>query len=173
MTKQVKQEQEQEQEAAREDAQEAQEAQPPTEDQEAQEGQEGNEDAQDEQEGQEDEQEDAQDEQADTFPREYVEKLRKEAGDARTRAKRADELAAALWAAQVAATGQLADPSDLPMPEDADPLDPEAASTAVAELLAVKPHLAARVPRGFVGQGQTPTPPAPRSLGGLLRGAAG
>lgn len=147
--------------------------------QEAQEPVEGQEDSQDEQEvqegqeGTEDEQEDAQDEQADTFPREYVEKLRKEAGDARTRAKRADELAAALWAAQVAATGQLADPSDLPMPEGADPLDPEAASTAVAELLAVKPHLAARVPRGFVGQGQTPTPPAPRSLGGLLRGAAG
>lgn len=167
MTKQVKQEQDREQEAAREDAQEAQEAQAPTEDQEAQEGQEGTEDAQDEQE------DDGQDEQADTFPREYVEKLRKEAGDARTRAKRADDLAAALWAAQVAATGQLADPSDLPMPEDVDPLDPEAVRAAVAELLAVKPHLAARVPRGFVGQGQTPTPPAPRSLGGLLRGAAG
>lgn len=163
MSKQVKQEQDREQEAA----QEAQEAQATTEDQEATEGQE------DAQEGAEDEQEDAQDEQADTFPREYVEKLRKEAGDARTRAKRADDLAAALWAAQVAATAQLADPTDLPMPEDVDPLDPEAARTAVAELLAVKPHLAARVPRGFVGQGQTPTPPAPRSLGGLLRGMAG
>ena len=137
-----------------------------TEDQEAQE-------ATEDQEGQEGEQEDAQEGQSDTFPREYVEKLRKEAGDARTRAKRADELAAALWAAQVAALGQLADPTDLPMPEDADPLDPEAARTAVAELLAAKPHLAARVPRGFVGQGNTPTPPAPRSLGGLLRGRAG
>lgn len=153
------QEQEQEQE------QEGQEPQEPVEGQED-DGQEGRE--------QEQEQEDdGQDEQADTFPREYVEKLRKEAGDARTRAKRADELAAALWAAQVAATGQLADPSDLPMPEDVDPLDPEAVRAAVAELLAVKPHLAARVPRGFVGQGQTPTPPAPRSLGGLLRGMAG
>lgn len=121
----------------------------------------------------EDAQEDAQDEQADTFPREYVEKLRKEAGDARTRAKRADDLAAALWSAQVAGLGQLADPTDLPMPEGADPLDPEAARTAVAELLAAKPHLAARVPRGFVGQGNTPTPPAGRSLGGLLRGQAG
>lgn len=169
MTKQV----EQEQEAAQEDAQEVQEAQEvqaPTEDQEATEDEQ---EVQEVQEGAEDEQEDAQDEQADTFPREYVEKLRKEAGDARTRAKRADDLAAALWAAQVAATGQLADPSDLPMPEDVDPLDPEAVRAAVAELLAVKPHLAARVPRGFVGQGQTPTPPAPRSLGGLLRGMAG
>lgn len=136
---------------------------------EGQEGQEPTEDQEDAQEGQED----AQDEQADTFPREYVEKLRKEAGDARTRAKRADELAAALWEAQVAALGQLADPTDLPMPEDADPLDPEAVRTAVADLLAAKPHLAARVPRGFVGQGNTPTPPAPRSLGGLLRGRAG
>lgn len=107
---------------------------------------------------------------ADTFPRAYVEKLRKEAADARVKAQKVDELAGALWAARVAATGRLADPTDLPMPEDVDPLDPEAVTAAVEELLARKPHLASRVPRGDVGAGVV-SESAPFSLGALIRGA--
>lgn len=91
----------------------------------------------------------------DSFDREYVEKLRKEAADARVRAKDRDTLAAALWTANVAATGRLADATDLGMPADADPLDAEAVEVAVTELLARKPHLASRRPRGDVGQGHS------------------
>lgn len=109
-------------------------------------------------------------EDGDTFPRAYVEKLRKEAADARVRAQKVDELAEALWAARVAATGRLADPTDLPMPEDADPLDPEAVTAAVEDLLARKPHLASRVPRGDVGAGVV-SESTPFSLGALIRGA--
>lgn len=109
--------------------------------------------------------------QPDTFPRAYVEKLRKEAGDARVRAQKADELAGALWEARVAATGRLADPTDLPMPEGADPLDVDALTAAVDDLLARKPHLASRVPRGNVGAGVV-TESTPFSLGGMIRAAA-
>lgn len=91
----------------------------------------------------------------DTFPRDYVERLRDESARYRQRAQRADDLAAALWGARVAASGRLADPTDLPMPEGADPLDPDAVATAVDDLLARKPHLASRRPRGDIGQGAT------------------
>lgn len=90
-----------------------------------------------------------------TFPRSYVEELRQENGRYRQRAQRADDLAAALWAARVTATGRLADPTDLVMPDDADPLDADAVTAAVEELLERKPHLASRKPRGDVGQGAT------------------
>lgn len=108
--------------------------------------------------------------QQETFPRAYVEKLRKEAGDARTKAKRADDLATRLHTALVTATGRLADPTDLPFdPEHLD--DPEALAAAVDDLLARKPHLASRKVTGDVGQG------ASRSgdtvdLAGMLRARA-
>lgn len=111
------------------------------------------------------------DPEGDTFPRAYVEKLRKEAADARVRAQKSEELAVALWEARVASLGRLADPTDLPMPEDADPLDPEAVTAAVDELLARKPHLASRVPRGDVGAG-VQHEAAEFSLGGMIRAAA-
>ena len=98
----------------------------------------------------------------------YVERLRRESAEHRTRAAKADELAAALWSARVSATGRLADPTDLPMPEDVDPLDGEAVEAAVADLLERKPHLGARVPRGNAGQGYEQTPAA-FSLGAALR----
>ena len=165
-----KREQEHEDQAGQEDVQEPQEGQ------EAQQGhqepQEPVEDAQEDQEGVQEPTEDDAEAEGDTFPRAYVEKLRREAAEARTRAKRADDLAGALWAARVAATGRLADPTDLPMPEGADPMDPAAVDAAVAELLAAKPHLASRVPRGFVAQGQQPEPPAAPSLSAMLRAGA-
>ena len=168
-----KREQEHEDQAGQEDAQEPQE---PQEGQEAQqdhqEPQEPVEDAQGPQEGEQEPAEDDAEAEGDTFPRAYVEKLRREAAEAHTRAKRADDLAGALWAARVAATGRLADPTDLPMPEGADPMDPAAVDTAVAELLAAKPHLASRVPRGFVAQGSQPEPPAAPSLSAMLRAGA-
>ena len=103
-----------------------------------------------------------------TFPRAYVDKLRKEAAGHRERAKRADEFAAALWEARVAASGRLADPTDLPMPEGADPLDTEAVEAAVEDLLARKPHLATRRPSGNIGQG-VGSAPQNVSLAGMLR----
>ena len=103
----------------------------------------------------------------DTFPRAYVDKLRKEAADARVKAKRADDLAARLHTALVAATGRLADPSDLPF-DDAHLEDADALNAAVDALLARKPHLASRRPVGSIGQGATS--PADRvSLAGILR----
>lgn len=105
-----------------------------------------------------------------TFPRAYVEELRQENAKYRQRAQRADDLAAALWTTRVAATGRLADPTDLPMPADADPLDSEAVTAAVDELLERKPHLASRKPRGDVGQGTTSTSTV--DLAGLLRARA-
>ncbi|MEU0575247.1 hypothetical protein [Dermacoccus nishinomiyaensis] len=104
---------------------------------------------------------------AETFPREYVEKLRKEAADARVKAKRADDLAARLHTALVAATGRLADPSDLPF-DDAHLEDADALNAAVDELLARKPHLASRRPVGSIGQGAT-SPADSVSLAGILR----
>lgn len=89
-----------------------------------------------------------------TFPREYVEQLRREAAEARQKAKKADTYAEQLFYARVAATGRLADPSDLPF--DLDVLDDlPALEAAIDALIATKPHLASRTPRGSVGQGAT------------------
>ncbi len=107
-----------------------------------------------------------------TFDRDYVEKLRKEAAESRVKAKDRDTLAAALWTAQVAATGRLADATDIPMPDDADPLDVEAITAAVDTLLARKPHLASRKPRGDVGQGHNGGATGGVSLSGMLRAGA-
>lgn len=96
-------------------------------------------------------QDDAQ-ETEETFPRSYVEKLRQEAAEARVKAKKATDYAEALFHARVAATGRLADPADLPF--DADQLDDlPAMEAAIDALIATKPHLAARTPRGDIGQG--------------------
>ena len=95
-----------------------------------------------------------------TFDREYVQKLRDEAAGHRVKAKRAEALAAALVTATAAGTGKLADPTDLPFTDDLldeDGLvDVEKVATAVDDLIKRKPHLAARRPRGDVGQGARP-----------------
>lgn len=88
----------------------------------------------------------------DTFPKSYVEKLRKEAAENRVRSKRAGELEALLFTERVRATGRLADPEDLPL-DVALIDDPEALTVAIDALLARKPHMASRTPRGDVGQG--------------------
>lgn len=85
-----------------------------------------------------------------TFPAEYVRELREENAKSRTKAKRADDLAARLVTSLAAGTGRLADPSDLPVTEalmDDDGMPDEAKLlAAVDELLTRKPHLAATRP---------------------------
>ena len=92
------------------------------------------------------------DEDAETFPREYVEKLRQENGKYRQRASEADALANRLHTELVRATGRLADPTDLPF--DADHIaDAGKMVAAIDALLESKPHLASRRPTGDIGQG--------------------
>lgn len=105
-----------------------------------------------------------------TFPRDYVVKLRTEAAGYRERAKRADGLAARLHTALVDATGRLADSRDLPF-DVAHLDDPEALQEAIQTLLTERPHLASRKPMGDIGQGATSEPEA-FGLGGLLRAHA-
>lgn len=105
-----------------------------------------------------------------TFPRSYVEKLRKEAAGYRDRAKDRDDLAARLHAQLVAATGRLADPSDLEF-DEAHLDDPDALDQAIEDLLGRKPHLKARKIAGDVGQGATTTA-STVDLAGLMRARA-
>lgn len=109
-------------------------------------------------------------EEAESFPREYVQKLRDENAKYRTRAQQTDILAHRLHTALAAATGRLADPTDLPFNETHLD-DPDALNAAVDSLLASKPHLGNRTPRGDVGQGAS-DPGATVSLAGLLRAGA-
>lgn len=106
----------------------------------------------------------------DTFPREYVEKLRKEAAGHRDRAKRTDELAHRLHTALVEATGRLADARDLPY-DEAHLEDPQALSQAIEALLADRPHLGSRKPVGNIGQGVIPSGDDV-NLAGILRAGA-
>lgn len=107
----------------------------------------------------------------DTFTRDYVTGLRREAAQHRTRATEAeaarDALADELWAARVTATGRLVDPSDLPRPTDTD-ATPDAVDEAVTALLESKPHLARRRVGGSIGQGEGTAGPDV-SLSTLLR----
>lgn len=112
--------------------------------------------------------EDQPDDTAETFPRSVVEKLRQENGKYRQRAQQADTYAERLHTALVSATGRLADPSDLPF--DAEHLDDaDALTAAIDTLLADKPHLASRTPRGDVGQGQRGGASEPFSLLNTLK----
>ncbi len=106
----------------------------------------------------------------DTFPREYVEQLRDENAKYRQRAGRADDLAKRLHTALVAATGRLADPTDLPF-DESHLDDADALTAALDDLLTRKPHLASRRPTGDVGQGLSPDA-STVNLAGILRAAA-
>lgn len=106
-------------------------------------------------------------EDGDTFPREYVERLRRENAEARTKAKRTDELAERVFHLEVASLGRLQDPSDLPY--DADLLDnPDGIKAAVEALITAKPHLASRRPTGSVDQGVRETPAPAAGWGSLF-----
>ncbi len=107
---------------------------------------------------------------AETFPRDYVVKLRDESAKYRQRAADRDEVATRLHTALVAATGRLQDPSDLPF-DEAHLSDAEALSTAVDTLLQAKPHLANRKPSGNIGQGVSGVSDTV-SLSGLLKANA-
>ena len=108
----------------------------------------------------------------DTFPREYVDKLRSEAAGHRKAARQAQaevsDLEAEVWRLRVASTGRLADPADLPIPEDRLEADVDA---EVTRLLEARPHLAARRASGRVGQGEPSRAAAP-SLADMLRAGA-
>lgn len=107
-----------------------------------------------------------------SFNRTYVEKLRRENAGYRERANRADELAQRLHTALVAATGRMADPTDLVF-DSAHLDDEQSLTTAIDKLLAAKPHLASRRPFGDVGQGNRgPATDAPVNLADLLRSRA-
>lgn len=109
----------------------------------------------------------------DTFPREYVERLRTESAGHRTAAAAAADTVAPLLAElhtfKVAALGKLADPSDLPYAPGLD--TPELLAAAVDELLAAKPHLAARTVTGDIG-GHESGAPDDFSLAAMLRAGA-
>lgn len=112
------------------------------------------------------------DSEATAFSRAYVEKLRRENAGYRERANQADELAGRLHTALVAATGRMADPTDLPY-EATHLDDDDALTTAIDELLAKKPHLATRRPFGDVGQGRRgAASEAPVNLADMLRARA-
>lgn len=95
----------------------------------------------------------------DTFPRAYVEKLRKSEAGYRERAARADALeqentalAQRLHESLVRADGRLADPADLPYhPDHLD--DPAALTEAITALVRTRPGLKARSAAGDVGAG--------------------
>lgn len=108
----------------------------------------------------------------DSFPRAYVENLRRESAGYRDRARDRDVLAERLHAALVAATGRLADPTDLPFDDAHLADDGEALAAALDELLARKPHLASRRPSGDIGQGAGGGQDSAVDLAGILRAGA-
>lgn len=100
-----------------------------------------------------------------SFPREYVEKLRAENAKYRTAAK---DTQVRLHEALVAATGRLQDPRDLQF--DAAHLEtPEALTQAINALLEERPHLKARKVSGDAGQGVRGSDTSPPSFADLLR----
>jgi hypothetical protein len=105
-----------------------------------------------------------------TFPREYVEDLRKENAKYRQRANDRDDIATRLHTSLVAATGRLQDPSDLTF-DESHLVDGEGLTAALDSLLTSKPHLASRRPVGNIGQGVT-VASADVDLAGILRSRA-
>lgn len=107
-----------------------------------------------------------------TYSRADLQKLRADAAKYRTRAKDAeakvDELARALFAARVAATGKLANPAEVLF--NADILDDaDAINEAVDAAIAERPYIRARRIAGDVGQGPRGENTAPTDFSGLFR----
>ena len=110
----------------------------------------------------------------DTFPRSYVEELRKESAGYRDRAKQAEErgdaLAKRLHTALVTATNRLENPADLVF--DAEHLDDvDKLGAAIDALLSDRPYMAKRVVKGDAGQGPRGDNAASVSLLDMLKGA--
>src|SRR3954469_11279857 len=108
------------------------------------------------------------DDEHDTFPRAYVEELRRENARYRERARNADDYAKRLHTELVRATGRLADPTDLEFAEEHLD-DPDALAATLDDLLTRKPHLASRRPTGEIGQGASPSAASSVDLAALLR----
>jgi hypothetical protein len=116
----------------------------------------------------------------DTFPRAYVEQLRKENADRRKKAEeteaRNQRLVRGLLLAEIRHDGRLADPGDLldgadtaALLDDDGAVDPAKVKAAVTELLGRKPHYAKRI-SGDVGQGARPGPTDPNEeLWGVIQ----
>lgn len=110
---------------------------------------------------------------ADTFPREYVETLRKESAGYRERARagdeRADALAMRLHKELVKATNRLENADDLPF--DAEHLDDaDKLNAALDALLADRPYFAKRKVTGDAGQGPRGATDAGLNLLALMKG---
>ena len=112
------------------------------------------------------------DDAGDSFPRAYVEQLRRKQQTYRHRAKvaerRAEQLSRELYRSRVDELGLLADPDDMEY-DDELLMDGDALRDAVSELVRTKPHLAARRVRGNIGQHEQPAGEAGASLGAILR----
>ena len=108
------------------------------------------------------------DEDAETFPRSYVERLRRESAGYRERATKGDTYAARLHTELVRATGKLADPTDLAFDED-HLGDADKLAAAIDALLTRKPHLANRRPAGDIGQGAVSGGGSSVDLAAILR----
>ncbi|AOP55060.1 hypothetical protein [Brevibacterium aurantiacum] len=110
------------------------------------------------------------DDEPDTFPREYVEKLRDENAKYRQRAGQADDLAERLHHALVKATGRLMDPSDLEF-DESHLKDSQELTASIDDLLKEKPYLGKRTPKGDIGQGASGASETV-DLAGMLRSRA-
>lgn len=110
-------------------------------------------------------------EDGDTFPRDYVEGLRRESAGYREKAKaaeaRADELARALFTAQVAATGKVENPAEIPF--DAAIVDDIDAINAIVDAaITTRPYIKART-FAPVGQGERGNHAGPQDFSTLFR----
>lgn len=120
---------------------------------------------------------------ADTFSRSYVEELRRENAEYRTRAKDRDELHMRLLDAVVreGTVGILEDPDDVmrgtevgDLCDDDSMPDIERVRERARQIAEAKPHLAARRrPTGDVDQGARSEPAEPVNLATMLRERAG
>lgn len=107
-----------------------------------------------------------------TFPRSYVEELRRENASwrdkARTAETRADELSRALFTAKVEATGKVENPAEIPYSgdilDDADALN-QAIDAAISE----RPYIKRRNITGDAGQGVKSNTNAPQDFSALFR----
>ena len=110
----------------------------------------------------------------DTFPAEYVRRLRAEAAEARVKAKIADTANEHLLAAYAANDGRLVDVEALALSPDLlgdDGLvSRDKVAERIGELIAVKPHLASRRPTTTLPMGVQPEAPAEVGWLSVLRG---